>query len=199
MNRRNFMTLALTFALALLALTAPTRERATAATTTNAAPTAPAAQPASLDIRGFYAANRAQQGRPLQAAVVIDVPEGYHIVGSRKVETFIPTAVTVNPPSGARVGPVSYPRGVVRQFDFGNRKVSLPFYEGRNVVRFNVTFPATFPKGETELRARVRYQACKGESECYPPRTTEITMPIAVVGTDEAVKRINSQFFGGRK
>ena len=193
MNRRNFLRFAITLAVVAASLVAPLRERAA----TNAAP--PAAAQANIDIRGFYAANTAQQGRSLQAAVVIDVPEGYHIVGSRKVETFIPTTVTVNAPAGVRTGPLSYPRGIVRQFDFGSRKVSLPFYEGRNVVRFNVTFPANFQKGETELRARVRYQACKGSTECYPPATREITMPVEVVGANDPVKRINSQFFGGRR
>lgn len=199
MTKRNFFRFAILFALAAAAVVATTREHAATAMRGGALATASPAAQAEIDIRGFYAANRVQQGRAVQAAVVIDVPEGYHIVGNRKVETFIPTTAEVKAPAGVRVGPIAFPRGVVRQFDFGTRKVSVPFYEGRNILRFNVTFPANFQTGETELRARVRYQACKGSSECYPPATREITMPISVVSPDEPVKRINTQFFGGRK
>ena len=63
-------------------------------------------------------------------------------------------------------------------------------------MRFSVTFPANFQTGVTELRAKVRYQACNNEI-CYPPTTREITMPIAVVGPAEEVRPINRQFFGG--
>ena len=50
----------------------------------------------------------------------------------------------------------------------------------------------------TELRARVKYQSCNDEA-CFPPATRSVSMPIAIVGAGESVKRINTNIFGGRK
>ncbi|MDT7603894.1 MAG: uncharacterized protein QOF61_1891 [Acidobacteriota bacterium] len=148
-----------------------------------------------VQINGFYSANRAQQGRTVQAVIVIDVPAGYHVNANKVGNKFsIPTTVKIDAPEGVRVGAISFPRGTVRTLKFS--KDPLALYEGRAIVRFDATFPATFKTGETELRARVRYQACNDEV-CFPPVTREITMPINVVAPTEQVKRINTQFFGG--
>ncbi|MCA1814917.1 MAG: protein-disulfide reductase DsbD N-terminal domain-containing protein [Acidobacteria bacterium] len=150
---------------------------------------------ADVDVKGFYAVNRAQQGRAVQAVIVIDVPSGYHINANKVGNKFsIPTTVKLDAPEGARVGAVAFPRGTVRKLKFSDDPLAL--YEGRAILRFNVTFPPNFQTGETELRARVRYQACNDEV-CYPPQTREITMPIAVVSASDQVKQINRQFFGG--
>jgi DsbC/DsbD-like thiol-disulfide interchange protein len=150
---------------------------------------------ADVSVRGFYAANKAQQGRSVQAVIVLDVPEGYHVNANKVGNKFsIPTTVKIDAPEGVRVGAVSFPRGTVRTLKFS--KDPLALYEGRAILRFDANFPAAFKTGETELRARVRYQACNDEV-CYPPVTREITMPIAVVAPTEQVKRINTQFFGG--
>lgn len=150
---------------------------------------------ADVGVKGFYATNKAQQGRAVQAAVVLDIPDGYHVNANKVANKFsIPTTVKLDAPAGVRVSAVSFPRGTVRKLKFSEEPLAL--YEGRAVARFTVTFPANFATGETELRARVRYQACNNEI-CYPPATREITMPVAVVATTEVVKPINKQVFGG--
>jgi DsbC/DsbD-like thiol-disulfide interchange protein len=150
---------------------------------------------ANVDVQGFYALNRAQPGRTVQAAIVLDVPEGFHVNANKVANKFsIPTTVKLDTPEGVRTTPLSYPRGTTRKLKFSDTPLSL--YEGRAIVRFNVTFPANFKTGETEIRAHVRYQACNDEL-CYPPVTREVVMPIAVVATNEQVKQINRQFFGG--
>jgi DsbC/DsbD-like thiol-disulfide interchange protein len=160
-----------------------------------AAPTARAQ--ADIGVNGFFSANRAQQGRAVQAAVVLDVPSGYHVNANKTGNKFsIPTTVKIDAPDGARVSAVTYPRGAVRTLKFS--KDPLALYEGRAILRFIVTFPAGFKTGVTELRARVRYQACNDEV-CYPPVSREITMPIAVVTPAEQVMMINKQFFGGAR
>lgn len=150
---------------------------------------------ANVDVQGFYAMNRAQPGRTVQAVVVLDIPEGFHVNANKVANKFsIPTTIKLDAPEGVRASPPMFPRGVTRKLKFSEEPLSL--YEGRAVVRFNVTFPANFQLGETEIRAHVRYQACNDEL-CYPPVTREITMPIAVVAPTEQVKPINRQFFGG--
>jgi DsbC/DsbD-like thiol-disulfide interchange protein len=160
-------------------------------------PTATAPAQANIGINGFFAADKAQRGRTIQAAVVIDIPSGYHVNGNKPLGKYaIPTVLKIEAPGGVRVSPVNYPRASLRSFPFS--KEQLAVYEGRAVLRFNVTIPANFDAGVTELRARLRYQSCTDDT-CFQPETREINMPIGVVGANESVKRINGQIFGGRR
>ncbi len=160
------------------------------------------AEPLSLTqgnfgVNGFFSADKAQRGRTVQAAVVLEIPSGFHVNSNRPLAKFlIPTSLKIEAPSGIRIGPVSYPRAVLRSFSFSPDKLSV--YEGRAVLRFNITVPANFNPGVTELRARLKYQSCNDEA-CFPPTTRSITMPIAIVGANESVKRINGRIFGGRR
>lgn len=156
----------------------------------------PAAQ-ANIGLNGFFAADKAQRGRTLQAAVVVDIPSGYHVNANKPLGKYaVPTVLRIEAPGGVRVSPISYPRPSVRSFSFSNEQLAV--YEGRVVMRFNVTIPANFDQGVTELRVRLRYQSCTDDT-CYQPETREITMPIGVVAANQSVKRINGQIFGGRK
>jgi DsbC/DsbD-like thiol-disulfide interchange protein len=158
---------------------------------------AAAPQAGNINVNGFFAADKAQQGRVLQAAVVLDIPDGFHVNANRLTNKFlIPTELKVDAPKGWRVGPVSYPRGVVRRLSFSKDAVQL--YEGRTVMRFTVTVPASYQQGVTELRARVHYQSCNNEM-CFPPTDRDVRMSIAVVGPTDSVKRINGQYFGRGK
>jgi DsbC/DsbD-like thiol-disulfide interchange protein len=162
-----------------------------------AAPKPSLAQAANIGINGFFSVDKAQRGRTIQAAVVVEIPSGYHINSNRPLAKFlIPTSLKVDAPSGIRIGPVSYPRALLRSFSFSPDKLAV--YEGRNILRFNVTIPANFSSGVTELRLRLKYQSCNDEA-CFPPTTREIKLPIAIVGANESVRRINSRLFGGRR
>ena len=154
-----------------------------------------AAQSPNIGINGFFAADKAQRGRTVQAAVVVEIPSGYHINSNKPLAKFlIPTSLKIDAPRGVRVGPVSYPRAQLRGFSFSPDKLSV--YEGRAVLRFTVTVPANFAPGLMELRARLKYQSCNDEA-CFPPTTREIKLPISVVGANDSVKRINGRIFGG--
>jgi DsbC/DsbD-like thiol-disulfide interchange protein len=154
-------------------------------------------QQPDIGVNGFFSADKAQQGRTVSAAVVINIPSGYHINSNRPLAKFlIPTSVKIEAPGGIRVGAVSYPRAQLRSFTFSQDKLSV--YEGRAVLRFNVTIPANFSTGVMELRARVKFQSCNDEA-CFAPQTRQVAMPIAVVGTNEPAKRINGNIFGRRK
>ena len=154
----------------------------------------PATQ-ANVGINGFFSVDKAQRGRTIQAAIVLDIPEGFHVNANKPLSKHaIPTTLKIEAANGVRTGPIIFPRGNVRSFSFDK----LAVYEGKAILRFNVMIPANHQLGITELRARLRYQGCNDEV-CYPPVTREIALPIAVVGANESVKRINGQYFGGRK
>jgi hypothetical protein len=161
-----------------------------------AAPPATPTQP-NISLNGFFSTDRAQRGRTVQAAVVVDIPEGYHVNANKPLGKYaVPTVLRIESANGVRISPVIYPRAGVRSFSFS--KEQLAVYEGRVVMRFNVTVPANFDQGSTELRVRLRYQSCTNDT-CFQPETRELTMPIGIVGANESVKRINGQIFGGRR
>ncbi len=153
----------------------------------------PAALQANLGINGFFATDKAPRGRAVQAALVVEIPEGYHVNSARPLSKYaVPTVLSVEAPGGIRVSPVSYPRAIVRQFSFS--KDQLAVYEGRAVMRFNVTVPANYSGDAADLHVRLRYQSCNSEA-CFPPKTRDVTLPLQIAGANESVKRTNNALF----
>jgi hypothetical protein len=162
-----------------------------AANTTTAATLQP-----TISVNGFFATDKAQRGRTVQAAVVMEIPRDFHVNSNKPMGKYVrPTSLKVSAVSGIKIGPVNYPRGVVRKFSFSEEQLSV--YEGRVVMRFNITIPSDFQKGVTQLTARVLYQSCSNEV-CFQPETRSISMPIAIVDTNDPIKRINGNIFGRR-
>jgi DsbC/DsbD-like thiol-disulfide interchange protein len=157
---------------------------------------APAPDP-SIGVKGYYANDKAQRGRMVRAAIVIDIPAGYHVNGNRPLSKYsIPTALKIEAPRGVSVGPVIYPRAIVRKLKAVNNE-PLAVYEGRAILRFNVSVPANYQGGEVVLKARLRYQSCNDEV-CFPPKNQDLDMGIGIVGPNDRVQRANAWVFGGR-
>ncbi len=160
------------------------------------AASAPNPEP-NIGVAGYYATNKAQRGRTIRAAVVIDIPSGYHVNANRPLNKYsIATALKVEGPRGVTVGPTVYPRAIVRKLKAVNNE-PLAVYEGRAVLRFNVTVPANYQGGSINLKARLRYQSCNDEV-CFPPKNQDVSMGINVVGSNERVQRANGWVFGGK-
>lgn len=152
----------------------------------------------NIGVNGYYANDKAQRGRTVQAAVVMEIPSGYHVNANRPLGKYaIPTTVKIEGPGGVTIGPVSYPRAIVRRIKAGNNE-PLAVYEGRAVMRFNVTLPANYQGGEIVLKARLRYQSCNDEV-CFPPKNQDIDMGLGVVGPNDRVQRTNGWLFGARR
>ena len=128
----------------------------------------------NIPVNGSLAANKIGRGRTVQGTVVMDIPSGYHANSNRPLEKFlIATQLQIEAPQGVRVGPVAYPRALLRSLRFSKNKVSV--FEGRTTMRFSVTVPRTFKENSAELKARLRYQACNDDT-CFQPQTREVKM-----------------------
>ena len=157
----------------------------------------PAAPEPTIHFKGYYATDKAQRGRVVRAAVVLDIPEGYHVNANKPLGKYaIPTTVSIEPPGGVTVSPIIFPRAVIRKLKATNNE-ALAVYEGKAIMRFNVTVPASYGDGYLNLRAKVRYQSCN-DDVCFPPKNQEIDFGIGIVGANDRVQRANGWVFGGK-
>jgi len=125
----------------------------------------------NIGVSGSLSPGKARRGRTVQGTIVMDIPRGYHVNSNKPLEKFlIPTQLKIDAPSGVRVGPVLYPRALLRTLKFSKNRVAV--YEGRTTMRFTVTVPAGFSSNSAELKARLRYQSCSDEV-CFPPQNKE--------------------------
>jgi DsbC/DsbD-like thiol-disulfide interchange protein len=135
-------------------------------------------------VNGSIGNGTAKRGRVARASIVIDIPDGLHVNSNRPSSQYsIATSVKVSG-SGVKVGPVRYPRGHNRKFQFSEQPINVyegrvNVYEGRVSFPFSVTVPANFKGNTVKVRALVRYQACTNEV-CYPPKNKEVTLSARV-------------------
>ena len=128
----------------------------------------------NIPVSGSLSIDKVARGRTAQGTIVMEVPSGFHVNSNRPLEKFlIATQLTVEAPSGVRVGPVVYPRALLRSLKFSKSKVSV--FEARTTMRFSVTVPRNFTGNSAELKARVRFQSCNDDT-CFPPQTREVKM-----------------------
>jgi DsbC/DsbD-like thiol-disulfide interchange protein len=128
----------------------------------------------NIAVTAAVSSDKVQRGRTAQATVVMDIPPGFHVNSNRPLEKFlIATQLKIDLQKGLRIGPVIYPRAVLRKFKFSKNRVSV--YEGRATMRFSVMVPASFSSGTTELKAHLRYQSCNDEL-CFPPQTRDLSL-----------------------
>ena len=133
------------------------------------------AQSASdVNVSGSIAPDKIKKGRVVRGTVTIDIPSGLHVQSNRPLDKYLlATKLDLETPSGMKAGPVSYPRAVMRNLKFS--KAAVAVYEGRAVLRFNVTVPANYNGSSGEIKGKLRFQACNDDS-CFPPQTREVKM-----------------------
>ena len=127
-----------------------------------------------VKVSGSLSPDKIKKGRVVQAHVMMEIPSGLHVQSNKPLDKFlIATKLDVETPTGMRVGPITYPRALMRNLKFSKGKVAV--YEGRAPIRFNVTVPAGYSGGSGEIRGKLRFQACNDEA-CFPPVTREVKM-----------------------
>ena len=193
MKRMAFSKLA-AFFLLLAALLVPVNFTVAGPTVARPEPAPP--QQGNVPVNGFFSVERARQGSSFQAAIVMDIPRDLHVNSNKPLGKYaVPTTVKIDAPKGMKISPLAYPAAKVRTFNFGGTSERLAVYEGRSIIRFNVTVPQDFNLGVSHVKARVRYQSCS-DTVCFPPVTRDLNLAIAIVRPNEPSPRINEQYFG---
>ncbi len=135
--------------------------------------------PPKITTRLLLTNSNVHRGHWVQASLVLDIPPGYHVNAHDPVSRFaLPTKIEVEAPSGVKIGPVSYPRAIVRRFTFSEDRLGV--YESRAVIRFSIMVPSNQPAGKTEIKTRLSYQSCSDEV-CFPPMKREISVSFTVL------------------
>ena len=128
----------------------------------------------SNDVRvyGGLKTDKIKKGRAVQATVTMEIPPGLHVQSNRPLDKFlVATKLDVETPRGMTVGPITYPRALMRSLKFSKSKVAV--FEGTTVIRFNVTVPASYSGGSGDIKGKLRFQACNDDA-CFPPVTREV-------------------------
>lgn len=129
---------------------------------------------ADVKATGSLAPDKTKKGRTIRGTVVMDIPSGLHVQSNKPLDKFlIPTKLELETPNGMRVGPISYPRAVMRNLKFSKGAVAV--YEGKAMIRFTVNVPANYNGGSGDIKGKLRFQACTDES-CFAPVTREVKM-----------------------
>ena len=135
--------------------------------------------PPKIDTRLVLTTDKAQAGRMISAALIVDIPPGYHLNAHEPISRFaLPTKIEVQVPEGYKLGSITYPRAVVRRFSFTDERLGV--YEKHAVIKFSLRFPSNGGRGPTAVRAILNYQSCSDEV-CFPPKKQEATVVIKVV------------------
>src|SRR4029078_3869654 len=117
----------------------------------------PAPQSSSeVNVSGSLAPDKIKKGRVVRATVVMDIPKGLHVQSSKPLDKYlVATKLDVETPSGMKAGPVTYPRAVMRKLKFSQSAVAC--YEGRTMMRFNVTVPTNYNGSSGEIKGKLRF------------------------------------------
>jgi len=131
----------------------------------------------NINIGGEVGNGRLEKGKTAVVSIILDIPGDLHTNSNKPSKReLIPTRLRISG-AGLKFGAINYPPGKVKTFSFSNTPLSV--YEGRTILRVNVTVPPNFKGNVARIRAVVDYQSCTDEV-CYPPRSGDVTLSASV-------------------
>jgi len=156
----------------------------------------PAQVPSGRDVvspSAFASFDPVARGGVFQIAVVLKIREGFHINAREKsAEYLIATDLRTEAPAGFKTGDVTYPKGELHTFSFSKKPLNV--YEGKVVLRMDVTALPNAPPGAQHIPLKLRYQACSSEV-CLPPVTLDVDAPVTVASAATAARPAHPELF----
>jgi thiol:disulfide interchange protein DsbD len=147
----------------------------------------------AIKLQGVASVDRAAAGSKFEAAVVIDIPEPYHVNAHRPSEDYLrPTTLTLKPAAGLTFGPVQYPEPESKRFSYSVKPLLV--LEGRLVLRFPVTVARTAKRGARNIQGEIEYQACD-DKNCFLPRKRPVTIPVVIAPAGTRSKATHVDIF----
>jgi thiol:disulfide interchange protein DsbD len=116
---------------------------------------------------------------PARVALSVSLPEGYHVQSNKPRDpSFIPTELTVDPPTGVTVKEVVFPKSTdLKQATFDQ---PLAVFEREFAIGVELNVSDSAPVGQLTVPVHLRYQACD-DKVCYAPITEHSQWTVAVL------------------
>jgi DsbC/DsbD-like thiol-disulfide interchange protein len=122
-------------------------------------------------------------GTTVRLALRVALPDGLHVQADKPRDpSLIPTALTIDPPTGVTVVEIVYPKPT--DLTQAGQKEPLAVFEQTFTVGVRVSLDRGLLPGDVVVPARLRYQACD-KSFCYAPDRVNVpwTVPVVPAGT----------------
>jgi thioredoxin:protein disulfide reductase len=117
-------------------------------------------------------------GGRVRALLRVSVPEGFHLQSNAPRDpSLIPTTLTFSPSPAVEATEVVFPKA--SDFTLQGQSEPLAVFERQFVIGVQFAVAADAPRGEIEVPARFRYQACD-DKLCFAPVTTEVRWTVRV-------------------
>ncbi|MBS1817594.1 MAG: thioredoxin family protein [Acidobacteria bacterium] len=158
-----------------------------AAALLQATPTSGQVRPRAADVRILAESDSVHAGDDLKVGVAVTLADGLHVQSNAPRDpAFIPTVVTVSPPSGVTVEEIVFPVASDLRQQGSTQPLAVFEHQFTIGVRLNVAASAT--PGELIIPGRLRYQTCD-EAMCYAPTTTPVSWTVRVVPSVTPITR----------
>jgi len=132
-------------------------------------------------------------GSPAKAAVVVQIPSGYHINDHKpSLEYLIPTELKLEPSKQIEVTRIDYPKGDLVKLAFSDTALSV--YQGKITLGAMLKVATATAPGSYTEKGKFAYQACNDHA-CFPPTSVPVTLSVRVVGRQVPVKQVNADVF----
>lgn len=143
--------------------------------------------------QAFVSLQPVPRGRAFQIAVVAKISPGFHVNAHVPSEDYlIPTKITADLSPGLFLVETSYPRGVMRAFQFS--KTPLRVYEGSFTLIMKLRANGTAPLGPQKIALTLGYQACNQDA-CLPPTKVPVTAELEVAAVDTPTRAVHPEVF----
>jgi DsbC/DsbD-like thiol-disulfide interchange protein len=140
----------------------------------SAKPTRPKA-----DARPIVETDGVHAGTTVRLALRVALPQGLHVQADKPRDpSLIPTALTLDPPTGITVADIVYPKPT--DLKQAGQKEPLAVFQQTFVVGVRVALDRGPMPGDVVVPARLRYQACDA-SFCYTPALENVQWTLRVV------------------
>ena len=146
-----------------------------------------------LQPQAYVSLQPVPRGRAFQVAVVAKISPGFHINAHVPSEDYlIPTKITADLAPGIFLVETTYPRGVMRAFQFS--KTPLRVYEGSFTLIMKLRTSGTAPIGPQKIALTLGYQACNQDA-CLPPTKIPVTAELEIAAVDTPTHPAHADIF----
>ncbi|HTI49391.1 MAG TPA: protein-disulfide reductase DsbD domain-containing protein, partial [Planctomycetaceae bacterium] len=151
-------------------------------------------KPEVVTAQAYLSVDRLPAGGTCKLLMQLAIAEGWHVHANPAgdPEFDLATEVAVKSELGTELTKIRFPAG--QKVSRGPGEKPLLQYTGRANLLGLLEVPADAAGQNEELTVEVTYQACN-ETQCQPPKTITLKLPVAVAKKGEAVKPINEKLF----